>query len=285
MSLPRVLIIGNGHLGKLLDSALIGFAAITLWTKRMCDIDGYALISLAPDIIINTAGKTDLTFCETDKAACWDSNVVQPLNLYRINARTVRAHYIHISSGCIWDGPYNEDGKPFEFCDSPTPACFYSWSKYAFETMVRREKRATKLSILRPRQVYSDSYSKTVTRNTLQKLMGYQKLIDTPNSMTSAYTIIKTLKHIIEHEVESSFCVYDTGIITPYKVGCMLAEAGLRKMPIKLDKAELDKTLIPRRVDTVLYDPAFEYIVKPPNILDEMARVISLFKYSLITEK
>jgi len=279
----KTLLIGKGHLGKLLNKEL-EIQPGYYWTDRMANLDEATLLRLAPDLIVNTAGKTDLTFCENNKDECWQSNVIEPLYLYRRNLKTVKAHYLHISSGCIWDGPFNETGRAFEPLDPPTPACFYSWSKATFDSLLKEEAMAP-VAILRPRQVYSASFAGPgeTTRNTLQKLMQYKTLIDTPNSMTSAYTIAKAIRNIRAIEcwpLIRTYNVYDLGYTTPYEVGRMLAEAGLREMPGLTYKNELDKWHKPRRVDAVIHDAGFEEIVEPPKVEDELRRVIALFKLS-----
>ncbi len=277
----KTLLIGKGHLGKLLEKEL-EIQPGYFWTDRIANLDEATLLRLAPDLIVNTAGKTDLTFCENNKDECWNSNVIEPLYLYRRNIKTIKAHYLHISSGCIWDGPFNAQGQPFGPLDPPTPACFYSWSKATFDAMLKQEALAP-VAILRPRQVYSDSFAAAgePVRNTLQKLMQYKSLIDTPNSMTSAYTIAKAIRNIRAIEcwpLIRTFNVYDKGWTTPYHVGCMLAEAGLRELPSMTKKAELDQWHKPRRVDAVIHDEGFEQIVEPPEVRDELKRVIDLFK-------
>jgi len=45
-----------------------------------------------------------------------------------------------------------------------------------------------------------------------------------------------------------------------------------------MGKDELDRTLSPRRVDTVLLDPWFEDMVRPPHVEEELRRVIAQVK-------
>lgn len=278
----KTLLIGKGHLGKFLKTEL-QIPDDMFWTDRIANLDDATLRRLSPDVIVNTAGKTDLRYCEDNKKDCWDSNVVEPLHLYRRNLNTVNAPFIHISSGCIWNGPYKKNGKPFDPNDPPTPACFYAWSKAAFDAFLTKEA-VTPVAILRPRQVYSTEIAPpdVPARNTLQKLLSYRALVDTPNSMTSAATIAKTIRYFINNRLACSIAmnVYDRGVTTPYKVGCMLAEAGLRDMPELTTKEELDKWHHPRRVDAVLYDPTFETCIDPPNVEDELKRVIDDMKKS-----
>jgi hypothetical protein len=158
-----------------------------------------------------------------------------------------------------------------------TPQCFYSWTKASFDGLLMLEGKTSERIILRPRQVYSPVQSH---RNTLAKLRLYPNLIDTPNSMTSAETIAKTIEVVLEHPAWVSWpivSVYDRGITSPFEVGMMLANAGLREIPGRLSKAQLDGDLKPKRVDTVLKDAAFESLVNPPNVQEELLRVIGSY--------
>ena len=92
--------------------------------------------------------------------------------------------------------------------------------------------------------------------------------------------IIKTVRHCLASKEDWSgiWNIYDSGITTPFEVGKMLAEAGLRETPIPLDKSELDTFHKPKRVDTVLYDERFERIIKPEQFDIVMKRTIEEFK-------
>jgi hypothetical protein len=72
--------------------------------------------------------------------------------------------------------------------------------------------------------------------------------------------------------------VYDKGITSPYEVGVMLAEAGLRDMPEKLEKSTLNEWHKPKRVDAVIKDSFFELMVEPPPVQCELKRNIDLYK-------
>src|SRR5258708_2590777 len=195
----------------------------------MATLDEDALKRIAPDAVVNTAGKTDLRWCEDNAAECFRCNAAAPVGVYRAvkNAFRGKVPYIHLSSGCVWDGPYKPDGKPFLPYDPPTPACFYAWTKSACDALLRAEMTSP-LLILRPRQVYSPLRS---PRNTLSKLVTYPRLLDTPNSMTSADTIAKTIEIVLK---QASPCwgrilnVYERGYSSPFEVGTLLAAAGLR---------------------------------------------------------
>ena len=194
--------------------------------------------------------------------------------------------FLNISSGCIWDGPYGEDGKPFGPDAPATPAAFYSWTKACLDALLMRDPAPGGLFILRPRQVYS---CEDAPRNALMKILRYESLIENHNSMTSAYTIAKTIRVLYNRLRAARFrpptkekserrilSVYDKGVFSPFEMGVALAEAGLREMPKKTGKDDLDKWLSPRRVDAVMKDELFEKWVEPPAVEDEVKRVISL---------
>lgn len=275
----NILVLGKGHLGSYLARKW-NIRSEFHWRTELSDLTPDFLQKLRPRAIVNTVGKTDLRWCEENAREAYRCNVEVPLALFRIASHSsVKIPLIHISSGCVWDGPYNALGKPFTVEQTVTPQAFYSWTKVSADTLLINEACRSEygaLAILRPRQVYSDS---PANRNTLSKLRTYKELIDTPNSMTSADTIARTIETIIEYKKYGYngkwiYNVYDKGITSPFKVGQLLAEAKVREKPILMEKDFLDTILRPKRVDTVLYDYDFEYLVEPPNVEDELKRVI-----------
>ena len=92
--------------------------------------------------------------------------------------------------------------------------------------------------------------------------------------------IIKTVRHCLtaKNNWSGIWNIYDKGISTPFDVGKMLAEAGLRALPLPLEKSELDTFHKPKRVDTVLYDERFERLIKPEPFDDVMKRTIEEFR-------
>ena len=277
--MKRILLIGKGHLGGFLKGRW-QLPDELHWTREMAELDDAALRRANPDVVVNTAGKTDLRWCEDNAAECFRCNTAAPLGVYRAikSAFKAKVPFIHLSSGCVWDGPYRADGKPFQPFDPPTPACFYAWTKAACDALLRAEMTAP-LLILRPRQVYSPLRS---PRNTLTKLTGYPKLLDTPNSMTSADTVARTIETAIELKGERQcwgriMNIYERGITSPFEVGGFLAAAGLRSAPERLTKSDLDSWHKPKRVDAVIEDKFFEELIQPPAVQEELRRNIGLY--------
>ena len=117
----------------------------------------------------------------------------------------------------------------------------------------------------------------------LLKLMGYPKLVDTPNSMSSLSVIEKTLRYLLDAQDNWSgiWNVYDLGVATPFEIGEMLAREGLRERPVRISKEDLDQFHTPKRVDTVLYDSRFEKMVGPSNVRVELEKAIADLKVTL----
>jgi dTDP-4-dehydrorhamnose reductase len=269
-----IFLVGRGHIGSILREELDDLITGSLVGGDMEDVGDDVVAGMKADMVVCTAGKTDLAWCQENPEEALRCNVRAPLNLFR-KVHAAGKRFVHISSGCIWDGPYDENDKPFGPDDPPTPAAFYSWTKAACDALMLREARAGLLCILRPRQVYS---AKEADRNTFTKLLRYDKLINTHNSMTSAYTLAKTIRYLRERNdaIARIMAVYDRGITTPHRVGMILAEMGLREPPEKTTKDELDSWLKPRRVDVVMSDPYFEKHIDPPQVEDEVRRVAAL---------
>ena len=292
--MKKLLILGRGQIGSAIARDLTEFD-IHVWSHDIDDLSSDVLETIAPDAIINAAGKTDLAWCEANANEALRSNLEAPVRLYqrvrnsspsgRGDGEGVR--FIHFSSGCIWDGPYNEDGKPFSPLDPPTPACLYSWTKAAADAMLL-DLDPTRIAILRPRQVYSskivlDNEKESRPRNTLLKLLHYPKLVDTPNSVSSVEVIEKTLRYVLDSPENWSgiWNVYDRGVTSPFEIGEMLWHAGLREQPKSISKEELDSFHKPKRVDTVLYDERFETVIKPENVHTVVARTIEELRLQL----
>lgn len=270
----KVVIIGKGQIGSALFDAL-GSHDVTQWAYDIADLSAESLARLSPDAIINAAGRTDLKWCEENALEAFRSNVEAPVALYQRILDTGRpVRFVHLSSGCIWDGPYDEHGKPFTPSHPAKPAAYYSWTKAACDALLQAND-ASNVAILRPRQVFSHNPS---PRSTITKLCRYDALIDTPNSVSSIEIIIKTVKYVLGGADWSGIWnIYDKGITTPYKIGKMLAAAGLRKEPALLTKSELDGFHKPKRVDTVLFDERFERLIKPDDVESVLHRMIDAY--------
>ena len=82
---------------------------------------------------LNTAAMTQVDQCETQREACWKTNVLAVENLVHASRR-YNAHMIHVSTDFIFDGKQ-------EMLDEnaiPHPVNYYGESKLAGENVVRQ---------------------------------------------------------------------------------------------------------------------------------------------------
>lgn len=279
----NIIIIGNGQIGSALLDALSEHK-ILHWKKDIAELSEADIIAHKTQAVICAAGKTDLAWCEANPRETFRSNIEAPVELYQtihaLNNELVEPiRYLHFSSGCVWDGPYNEKGEPFTPEHPPTPAALYSWTKAACDELLLREDR-NNVAILRPRQVYSPQNS---PRNTLIKLLKYPQLVTTDQSLSSIDIIIKTVRYLLTAGLNWSgiWNIYDKGITTPFAIGAMMAELGMREVPTALEKTDLDAFHKPRRVDTVLYDERFERLIEPDEVIPTLKRTLTELKNTL----
>lgn len=86
-----------------------------------------------PDVVINTAAMTQVDQCETDREACWLSNVTAVEYLVDACAKT-NAHLIHVSTDFIFDGSHG----PLTEDETAKPVNYYGESKLAGEEVVKQ---------------------------------------------------------------------------------------------------------------------------------------------------
>ncbi len=132
-------------------------------------------------IVINCSGFTgrpNVDEAELKKDECWHLNVISPLSINTL-CNKLGIKYIHISSGCIYDGydkVFTEDDVPnFGLFNISS---FYSKSKHAFELMSKHLDN----KIIRIRMPICNDLDNP--RNYLKKIIEYKNLINYVNSKT-----------------------------------------------------------------------------------------------------
>lgn len=130
---PKILITGSsGALGSCIKR-LIKCDAPDSKELNITDLKKClsAIKKYNPDIIIHCAAWTDVAGAETNKKACWQTNVVGTENMVRTAAGR---RFIYISTHYVFDGTagnYKED-------NIPNPINFYSLTKLIGETIVKQ---------------------------------------------------------------------------------------------------------------------------------------------------
>lgn len=107
-----------------------------------------AVISAAPDVVVNTAAWTAVDAAESEPDGAWRSNALAVRHLAEASD-SVGAHLVHISTDYVFDGT---KGSPYVEWDEPNPASVYGASKLGGE---REAAQARSFTIARTSWVCS----------------------------------------------------------------------------------------------------------------------------------
>lgn len=186
----KIMTLGNGFVADHLPYEKIPAHIEIDWQKTRALFSQYR-----PQVLINCIGKTgrpNIDWCESHKSATAESNVAVPLLLADL-CEKFDTHLINIGSGCVYSGQspnvFQSECLPpltlgeftdvgWKETDFANPKSFYSKTKYSCDLSLGQMRHVTTLRIRMP---ISD---KNVPRNLINKLRGYSKVIDIPNSVT-----------------------------------------------------------------------------------------------------
>ena len=199
-------------------------------------------------VVINTAAKISLEYCEFNKIDSYKSNVIGPINILEICALK-SCKLVHLSSGCIFDGNQTASSED----TIPSPACWYSRTKY-WADQVLMNYGYDDLLILRPRQLISAFPYFT---NMLTKFLDFAsdnvlRCIDEENSITCIEDLGLMIDHLLAAGQKGVFNCANTGTISPYSIAMALKKI---KKDIKVEKISYDeylKNINIKRVNTIL---------------------------------
>lgn len=214
----KYLIFGNGWIGNTLKDYLGDNAH--LWEG---DINDFSLMDtnlFDYDVWINTAAKTNIDWCEKNKGATFNSNVLGAWELAS-QAKNHEKKYVFISSGCIFQSKDINDIKYED--DIPNPQCWYAWTKAIAEQLIL-EANPDAL-IFRPRLPLSE---KPHPRNTINKLLSYQFLNDNQESVDIVEDMIPVMIDLIKKGEKGIFHLANAGTISPAEIGDMFGHKFFR---------------------------------------------------------
>ncbi len=191
------------------------------------DISKYKLLSklarqLHPKFIFNAAAYTNVDRSESEKEACWRTNVEAVEYLARA-ARLVDARMIHVSTDYVFDGqngPYRED-------DRPNPLGYYAKSKLAGENVLMVS--GANYAIARTMVVYG--YAPGVRPNfvtwVIDQLMqgkSIRVVDDQLGNPTLADELAEALMVLAESNIQDVFHISGSEVIDRYHFALAIAE-------------------------------------------------------------
>lgn len=199
-------------------------------------------------VVVNTAAKINLEWCEANKHETERVNVQGALNVASA-CKTLGLRMVQISSGCIFDG--GESGKVFNEEDNPTPACWYAQTKAAADKVLLSGDFNDML-IVRPRQLISPIPNPT---NMLSKFisLGGGRFIESANSVTCIEDMGEMIDHLTQRKHSGIFNLANTGSLSPYEVACRLKDRLSPEMKVdRITYREYLEGLTVKRVNTLL---------------------------------
>lgn len=197
-------IIGNGWIANILAPYFKGQGIdATILPGRIEDITS----PLEYDVVINTAAKTAIDWCEMHKQEAFDANVTAAVKL----AHLVPGKLVHFSSACVFESSLPTDIK---YEDSvANPQCFYAETKLMAERLLTEIK--PDILIIRPRLLLSEVPH---PRNTIDKLLKYPRVITSQESVTIVEDMLPVIKQLISENASGVFHVVNDGLITPAEI-------------------------------------------------------------------
>lgn len=264
----KILIIGKGWLGTRLANELKG-EKVVLSNKRLgelkwSDLWGY-------DVLINAGAKTNIDWCEQNKSSAYINNVDDAVYVANLCKQT-DVRYIFISSACIFNS-LNENDVKYE--DSqPNPQCFYALTKWIAEELIRENNKDA--LIVRIRVPISEIPHE---RNTINKILKYDKLVDTEESVTVIEDFIPMLQTMIDTDVKSlTVHIVNKGTLTMPQIVSMFD-----KKFETINRQELGnickKAGKAPRVSTIV-GSMFNYCL--PDIQERLPQIIENYKKNLL---
>jgi 3,5-epimerase/4-reductase len=217
-----------------------------------------------PDVLINCIGKIgrpNVDWCESNKEITATTNIALPILLAEVCAKK-SIHLIQIGSGCIYFGespntqwivpPTIPNAEPVKVDfgwrenDFANPKSYYSKSKYACDLALGGMNSVTVLRIRMPISTHDNP------RNLINKLRGYQQVIDIPNSVTFIDDLVKCVDWVIKTSQIGIFNVTNPQPLT----AAMIMREYQKYIPSHtfsiIDEQQLDNLVIAKRSNCIL---------------------------------
>jgi len=182
----------------------------TVFTDRIDVTDSAVVISTLknaqPDVVINCAGKTgfpNVDWCESNKTETAQVNIFGALNIARA-CESLGIYMVHIGSGCIYAG----NGRSGNGFTEKEPAnffgSFYSQTKAVSEQMLS-EFNPLQLRVRIPIE------GKPGTKNVIDKLLKYERVVSIENSFTIVEDFIPASAELIKRRERGIFNMTNQG--------------------------------------------------------------------------
>jgi dTDP-4-dehydrorhamnose reductase len=242
-------IIGNGKVSNILreeHDIVLTHKDISIEKAQSVD-DALANVPWG-SVVINTAAKINLEWCEENKADAELINTYGAMNV-GLACRKYNHHLVHISSGCIFDGLETE--YAYSENEKPTPASWYAHTKAKADAALLAMDYY-RVTVVRPRQLISAVENPT---NMLTKFLGLGggDFIDSKNSLTCIEDMKEMIDHLVKLKKYGIYNLANEGVISPYEIAMMLKENIDPTLDVrKISYSDYVNKLKVKRVNTIL---------------------------------
>ena len=203
-----IVVFGGGFLGQRLARALPAAALVAADIADPAAVVG-ALRATGADVVVNAAGKTgrpNVDWCEVHRDVTWRSNV-DGVGVLADACAEAGAHLIHLSSGCVFDGPSPSAGGWRED-DEPCPRSFYAETKLAAERLLGDHD--VDAAIVRVRMPID---AVPHPRNLITRLAAYPQVVDVENSLTGVDDVVDVIASLAARRATGTFHATNPGAI------------------------------------------------------------------------
>jgi dTDP-4-dehydrorhamnose reductase len=239
---------GSGYIGtafrRALEAAGLEYASIS---RQRCNYyDPAALDDLLCDVrprfLINAggfAGRPNVDACELAKTECLLANAVLP-GIVRRACECRGVTWGHVSSGCIYSGARPNGGgfresDPPNFCFRTSNCSFYSGSKALGEELLAG---AEQCYIWRMRMPFNHPDGE---RNYLSKLMRYERLVDTCNSLSHLdECVAASLQCFTDSVPFGTYHMVNSGTLTTRETVELIRKSGVCTKQFRFFDSEAD---------------------------------------------
>lgn len=243
------IIIGTGKVANILkdqDDVLLSHKQIEI--TDINSVESNLANFPVGSIIINTAAKINLEWCESNKKESKEVNVDGAINVAKA-CQKYDHHLVHIGSGCIFDGMETE--KIYTEVDEPTPASWYAKTKSDADVAIM-SLGYDKITVVRPRQLISAVPNPT---NMLTKFVNLQNgdFIDSKNSITCIEDMKLMIDHLIDKKHYGIYNLANIGWLSPYQIANKVKSRISSKLAVnKISYEDYLKNVKVKRVNTLL---------------------------------
>lgn len=207
-----------------------------------------------PDVIINTAAMTQVDDCETQREACWKTNVTSVEHLVHC-CHTLHIHLVHVSTDFIFDGSHG----PLDENAIPNPVNYYGESKLGAEKVIQNS--SIPWAILRTVLVFgitqdmSRSNIVLWVKNSLEQQKAIQVVNDQWRTPTLAEDLAMGCYLAAKKKAKGVYNISGKDFLSPYDIA--IRTAGF----FKLDKSLIKQTDSSKFVQPAKRPPKTGFII------------------------